>query len=154
MKKHVVMLITIVIMVFLLVSPFLFVEKQVDWKTMEKTVSETIDLKEYETLTDQEVKKFYGLTKSMVDQALVYKHKDAMRAEEIAVMKLNDAQDQKMVVDAILARKEKKYNTFKGYGQAQCDLIEDGVLLKNEQYVIFIVEPKATVLKKRIRQLF
>ena len=154
MKKYVVMGITIVIMVFLLITPFLFVEKQVDLKAIDQVVLKTMNKKEYEVLTDKEVKKYYGLTKSMVDQVVVYKHKDAMRAEEIAIIKLSKEDDQKMITDAVLSRKENKYNTFKGYGQAQCDLIDDSVLIKNQQYVIFIVDEHASELKARIKDLF
>lgn len=95
---------------------------------------------------NQAVKRLYKLNPADYEGVLLYQPSSTMNAEEILVIKLKDKSQANDVKNAIEARKKSQLNTFKGYGATQTDLLNKSIIDVQPNYILYVVDPQASLI--------
>lgn len=94
------------------------------------------------------VKQLYGLDPANYEGVKLLYPTTNMGAEELLLIKLKEAAQEKDVLDAIDARIAVQKNSFDGYGIEQMGLLEKCLVLSKGNYVIFSVAENNDEIKQ------
>ena len=81
-----------------------------------------LDTSNVQPADNQMIKRLYGLQPSDYEGVCLYYPSSNMDAEELLIVKLQDAAQQQSVLDAVERRLQTQKNSFDGYGIEQFDL--------------------------------
>ena len=124
---------------------------QTSFETMCKVIAKYQN-KNTQLGNNQAVKRLYKLNPADYEGVLLYQPNSTMNAEEILVVKLKDKSQANDVKNAIEERKKTQLNTFKGYGAAQTDLLNKSIIDVQPNYILYVVDGKASVIDDAFRK--
>ena len=116
---------------------------------VEQAVLAQLDLNELQKADNQMCKRLYGLQPSDYEGVCLYYPSSNMDAEELLIVKLQDAAQQQSVLDAVERRLQTQKNSFDGYGIEQFDLLENhSVIQAQGNYILFVVSSQSEAAKQ------
>lgn len=124
---------------------------QTSFETMCKVIAKYQN-KNTQLGNNQAVKRLYKLNPADYEGVLLYQPNSTMNAEEILVIKLKDKSQANDVKNAIEERKKTQLNTFKGYGATQTDLLNKSIIDVQPNYILYVVDGKASVIDDAFRK--
>lgn len=124
---------------------------QTSFETMCKVIAKYQN-KNTQLGNNQAVKRLYKLNPADYEGVLLYQPSSTMNAEEILVVKLKDKSQANDVKNAIEERKKTQLNTFKGYGATQTDLLNKSIIDVQPNYILYVVDGKASVIDDAFRK--
>lgn len=125
---------------------------QTSFETMCKVIAKYQN-KNTQLGNNQAVKRLYKLNPADYEGVLLYQPNSTMNAEEILVVKLKDKSQANDVKNAIEERKKTQLNTFKGYGATQTDLLNKSIIDVQPNYILYVVDGKASVIDDAFRKV-
>ena len=93
--------------------------------------------------TDNDLRRFYGLTPSDYDGYVFFRSESAMAVDELLIVKLKDASQLDAVEAQIQARLDSQLEAFDGYGVEQTALLQAHVQKSMGNYVFLGISPDA-----------
>ncbi|MBC8535722.1 DUF4358 domain-containing protein [Feifania hominis] len=102
------------------------------------------------SLSDSELKTFYGIDPSLLESYCVEIPTMNINAHEIAVFLLKDSADSKAVMEACKTRAEAIQKTFEDYLPDQFDIASNPVIKSSGRYVYFVIDENAEEIGKII----
>lgn len=108
-----------------------------------------LDTSNVQPADNQMIKRLYGLQPSDYEGVCLYYPSSNMDAEELLIVKLQDAAQQQSVLDAVERRLQTQKNSFDGYGIEQFDLLENhSVIQAQGNYILFVVSSQSEAAKQ------
>ena len=108
-----------------------------------------LDTSNVQPADNQMIKRLYGLQPSDYEGICLYYPSSNMDAEELLIVKLQDAAQQQSVLDAVERRLQTQKNSFDGYGIEQFDLLENhSVIQAQGNYILFVVSSQSEAAKQ------
>ena len=108
-----------------------------------------LDTSNVQPADNQMIKRLYGLQPSDYEGVCLYYPSSNMDAEELLIVKLQDAAQQQSVLDAVERRLQTQKNSFDGYGIEQFDLLENhSVVQAQGNYILFVVSARSEAAKQ------
>ena len=108
-----------------------------------------LDTSNVQPADNQMIKRLYGLQPSDYEGVCLYYPSSNMDAEELLIVKLQDAAQQQSVLDAVERRLQTQKNSFDGYGIEQFDLLENhSVVQAQGNYILFVVSSQSEAAKQ------
>ena len=104
---------------------------------MTQAVTGAADLSNTDQADNQMVRRLYRLTPSDYEGVLLYAPKTNMGAEELLLLHLRSADQEKEAVRAVRNRIRTQKNSFKGYGVEQTAMLEKSVWESRGGYVLY-----------------
>lgn len=127
-----------VIIVVLLVIPFVETSYDLDMKALRGSLKTQVN-KEYVVSGDKsDLRKFYHLSFDDIDDFILYVPATTMRVNEVAIFKVKEGKEEKMM-QVVNDRRDFQKNVFEGYGAKQCKQLDNAVLEQHGQYIVYIV---------------
>ena len=108
-----------------------------------------LDTSNVQPADNQMIKRLYGLQPADYEGICLYYPSSNMDAEELLIVKLQDAAQQQSVLDAVERRLQTQKNSFDGYGIEQFDLLENhSVIQAQGNYILFVVSSQSEAAKQ------
>lgn len=141
----------LIILVTLLVIPFREEIYNINMKSLTKSFDGNIN-KEYVVKgNNSDLRKFYHMSFDDIEDFILYVPATSMRVNEIAVFKVKKGKEEQ-VYNKVAERKEFQKKVFEGYGAAQCKLLDNSILKKAGQYVVYITGEDAKALYQLVEK--
>ena len=122
---------------------------QAEPQAVEQAVVQCLDMDQMQQADNQMIKRLYGLQPSDYEGVCLYYPSSNMDAEELLIVKLQDAAQQQSVLDAVERRLQTQKNSFDGYGIEQFDLLENhSVIQAQGNYILFVVSSQSEAAKQ------
>lgn len=134
--------------------PFFRIDKNVPFHKVEETVLSRISLKSMKKADMQFLRQYYHLSDEDYEKELVYTSKNAMGAEEIAIFYEHDETKLNSIYKQVENRLQTQLKSFQGYGVEQTKLLQQSVIMKKGQYVIYIAYQNANAIASDVKKLF
>ena len=96
-----------------------------------------------EKSTGRILKKYYGLNEGDLAAAVLYFPISNMDAEELLIVKLNDASDADAVKAAMEDRQQTQIGIYEGYAPEQLALCENAIIDVQGNYILYVVHEDA-----------
>lgn len=132
---------------FLLFYPFYKRNIEIDLETLSSKFSEFETIKQ---ANSTELKRFYHLNET--SEYLLMIPSTSLGADEIAIFKFNTPEEKKMIEEAIYYRKNSQLLIFDGYGEKQCEDLNNSIFLQKGDYLIYIVKEDSKQILKLIEE--
>lgn len=140
-----------VVVILLLIVPFREENYNIDMKKLDKSLSGNIN-KEYVVKgNNSDLRKFYHVSFDDMDEFILYIPATSMRVNEIAVFKTKKGKED-LIYKKVLERKQFQKKVFEGYGVEQCKLLDNSILKKAGQYIIYITGEDVKTLYKVLEE--
>lgn len=133
----------VIIAAVLLWFPFKDGNYEIDMQGLKKEIASLADEKDMKKGVKADLRRFYHIPYDMVEDFVLYIPATAMGVEEIAVIKTSD-KNADAVYSRIMERRDYQKKVFDGYGAAQCRLLDDAVIEKKGEYLIFICSSRSS----------
>lgn len=134
--------------------PFLRIDKHVPFQKVEQTILSKISLNNLKKADMQFLRQYYHLSDENYEKELVYTSKNAMGAEEIAIFYEQDDTKLNSIYQQVKNRLQTQLKSFQGYGVEQTKLLQQSVIMKKGQYVIYIAYENANAIASNVKKLF
>ena len=108
-----------------------------------EAVTAAADMTDLSLADNRTVRRLYGINVNDYEGINLYVSDSNMKVEEVLVVKLKDASQAGGVESAVRSRVDTQFQSFEGYGPAQCKLLDDHVLDTEGKYLLFVVNEKA-----------
>ena len=100
---------------------------------------------------EAQIKRSFGLYAASYEEILYYIPEDFMLADEILIVKMTDASQQKELEEGVRGRIAAQMQIFDNYGTDQYSLLEDAQLYANERYFVYITGHQAREILSLVR---
>lgn len=120
---------------------------------IESVRNEAIKLEALEAMEEfgpSEIKKDYGININDYGKAFYYGHEAIMESDKVLFVKLKDGADSSGLISAIRNKNDELKKLFMSYAPDQYEILNNCVLEKKGQYVIYIVSEDALQIYKKI----
>lgn len=141
----------IVVIIALLVIPFREESYHLNMKALQGALKTHVN-KEYVLAGDKsDLRKFYHVSYDDLDNFILYIPATTMRVNEVAILKVKEGKEDKML-QTVENRRQFQKNVFEGYGAKQCKQLDNAVLEQHGQYIVYIVGEDAKDLLKVVEK--
>lgn len=110
-------------------------------------ITQTVGISDMKEGDSSKLKKLYGIDAGKLDGFALYTAPSNIRADEVALLKVKDANDVSGIKDKISKRIDSQAASFKDYLPEQYFLIEKHVLKSNGNCILFVVSKDATKIE-------
>lgn len=142
------------LVLFLLTVPFLFKTGDPTIEELSAILKTYFDSKQVEKKELLFIKKYYELDSTQLEDAQVYASISAMGVEEFAIFRIKDHDVLKNVKKKVEQRLEKQKRAFEGYAPKQFAILEKGEIIVKGNYVLLIISPEVTQIKRVVQKAF
>ncbi|SFE07533.1 protein of unknown function [Peptostreptococcaceae bacterium pGA-8] len=116
--------------------------KDISLKSVEKSLVANEQIQVMEKCNDRQLNQFIKLSASSFSEVLYYKNQEALRVDELLIVKLKDKSQTQIVNDAIDERIASQIKIFDGYGPEQVAQLKNAKIFNKGNYVFFCVSKK------------
>ena len=122
---------------------------------LEKTALSDVDttVNFDEDLYSENFEKLYNFSIDQVDDGVIAYASSGGSADEISVVHVKDSKDVSSVRKYMEARLEKRLQDFQNYKPEEVSKIENGKVVVQQQYVMFVISDKADDLISTMREV-
>ena len=117
-------------------------------------ISNTVDLSTLKEENFAKLKRLYGISRGEIEEFALYRAPSNIKADEIVLIKVKQAEDTDKVKEKILKRVEKQAANFKDYLPEEYYLIEKKVIKVQNNYLLLVVSPDAEKISEAFEQCF
>ena len=144
-------IIYLIIVIALLALPFRSDSIDLNMQKVEKNLGTTVNSEYVKKGHKSDLRKFYHMHFEDVDDFILYIPATTMRVNEVAVFKAKKGKED-LVLKAATDRRDFQRKVFEGYGPKQCKQLDNSILEKKGQYVIFVTGEDSKDLYKAIEK--
>lgn len=123
-------------------------------KEIDEKIKQTVDVSSMRQGDESKLKKLYDINADEVEEFVLYMAPSNIKADEITVIKVKDANNVSAIKDKIAARIQKQGESFKDYLPEEYYLIENHVLDCQGNYVILAVSKDAEKIHEAFNGFF
>lgn len=116
-------------------------------RTSVNKVEAVADMKEFGA---SQIKKDYGFNINDYGEAFYYGYESIMDCDKVIVIKLNSGADGSQIISSIRDKNDELKKLFQSYAPDQYTILNNCVLEKKGQYIVYIVSEKASEIKSTI----
>ncbi|WP_244834234.1 DUF4358 domain-containing protein [Clostridium sp. BJN0001] len=128
--------------------------KNVDIGVLNQNVQNNTDVSLMDSGDFSKLRKLYNIDKKEIQSFVLYAPKSNMQANEILIIKPEKKEDFASVESKIKSRIEKQTKSFENYSKDQSEIMSKHILEEKGDYIILIVSPDVTQIKKAINSNF
>lgn len=134
--------------------PFYNVDRDVAMSDVTRIIEEYATNSSLKKEDKKYIRKHYKLEEQDYQDMILYVRNSLMEADEFAVIKEEDKTKRSFIKQQMEQRMRNKLKSFEGYGAQQSALIKAGYVFEKGNYVILVVNQKASEFKKEVEALF
>jgi len=117
-------------------------------------IKQSVDISTLEEAEYVKLKKLYGISKSEIDEFVFYRAPSNVKAEEILIIKVKDANQVENVKEKIDKRIARQAASFKDYLPSEYFLIEKSVIKVNNNYILLAVSKDSSKIALTFSESF
>ena len=127
-------------------------ESNASFQSVSDAVFQSFDMSEVQLADNQMIKRLYKLDPSEYDDIVLYYPTTNMGAEELMIVKLKSLSQQETVKAAMESRIESQQSVFEGYAPEQYEMLGNGIVDVQGNYLILIVTDDPTAVQQAFRK--
>lgn len=116
--------------------------------SVEKAVYLAVQSKTLEEADGQLMKRLYGINEKDFDDIILSYTNETMGVEEILLIKDKNAESLDAAEEAVQKRVSTQKKNFEGYGEEQVKLLNQAVVERKGNFLLFVVSPNAEKCRK------
>ena len=152
-KKYYYILIVAVLITGIVLYQVLKV-KDADMNALRQSLSQVIDSEHMDTGDGSKLRKLYYISKSDVEDFILYSPKSNMDANEVLILKAKNEVDIEELKVKVEERIKKQADSFKSYRPEEYDIISNRVLDIKGKYLILIISRESETIEAAINKEF
>lgn len=126
----------------------------VDIGVLNQNVQDNTDVSVMDEGDFSKLRKLYNIDKKEVQSFVLYAPKSNMEANEILIIKPEKKENFADIESKIKSRVEKQTKSFENYSQDQYEIMSKHILEQQGDYIILVVSPDVSDIKKAINSNF
>lgn len=123
-------------------------------KEIDDKIKKACDISNLKEADAAKLKKFYDIDSSELDEFVLYTAPSNIKADEIAILKVKDANNVSKIKDKVAKRLENQSTSFKDYLPNEYAIIQKNVLKTKGNYVLFIISNDAAKIDNAFEEAF
>lgn len=123
-------------------------------KEIDEKIKQSVDISTLQVANYAKFKKLYGITRGEVEEFVLYRAPSNIKADEIAIIKVKDANQVNSIKEKILKRADKQAASFRDYLPDEYYLIQNKVLTVNNNYILFAVSKDSEKISSVFEKCF
>ncbi len=124
-------------------------DSSASFESVQKATVKNVDLSDYDQLDNLMIKRNLSINPSDYDDIVYYRNQDAMKAQEIIIVKFKDNSQQDEFRQAVENRKRDQLNIYKGYEPDSVKLLNKSEIIIHANYALFVVHEDASTIKQQ-----
>ena len=118
------------------------------FQDMAAAVRDNADLTPMSEGDNQMLKRLYGIDGAEYDGFMLYYPASSMGAEELLLVKLEEASQKEIVKAAMESRRAAQLSNFDGYGAEQTAMLENSIIEIKNNYALFVSAQNAAAVQE------
>lgn len=123
-------------------------------KEISKKIEQAIDMSNMKPLDSSKLQKLYKINPDDLDDFSIYAPTSNIKADELAILKVKDANKLNEIKEKVSKRVENQSNSFKDYLPNEYTLIEKHVLKVNGSYILLVISKDSEKVEKVFDESF
>lgn len=128
--------------------------KDADMDNLRQSLSQVIDSEHMDVGDSLKLRKLYYISKSEVEDFILYSPKSNMDANEVLILKAKNEVDIEELKVKVEERIKKQSDSFKSYRPEEYDIISNRVLDIKGKYLILIISRESATIEAAINKEF
>ena len=117
--------------------------------TVCKETVENVDLKEFDKMNNQSIKRFLKLNPQDYENIIFYRFNDPMRADEIVIVKFKSTEQATEFEKSIEGRIDSQRQIYDGYAPKEADLLKKSIVDVQGNYAIYVTNADAKKIDRQ-----